>query len=139
MYYQSNQISLLVGKTIESIADDDHRILFVCTDGSAFEMYHMQDCCESVSVYDIKGDLQSIVGGTVIAADESASGDWPADVPTPKWLESFTWTTYVIQTDRSISVIRWLGQSNGYYSESVYFGMTHRPIGLKDADLEDLS
>lgn len=136
MYDRDNQIALLVGKTIESFIDDDHRILFVCTDGSAFEMYHMQDCCELVSVYDIKGDLRSLIGGTVIAAEKHVSGDWPADVPTPSYLESFTWTTYVIQTDKAISVIRWIGQSNGYYSESVYFGMTHRPIGLKDADLD---
>jgi hypothetical protein len=136
MYDRDNQIFLLVGKTIETIVDDSDRILFGCTDGSTFEMYHMQDCCESVSVYDIKGDLQSLVGGVVVATDESTSGDWPSDVPEQEWVESFTWTTYVIQTDKSISVIRWLGQSNGYYSESVYFGMTHRPIDLKGQSCE---
>ena len=132
MYDRDNQIAMLIGKTIKSVKEDGDRVLFVCTDGSAFEMYHMQDCCESVNIYDIKGELGSLVGQTVIAAEEHVSGDWPAEVPTPDWLESFTWTTYVIQTDSAISVIRWLGQSNGYYSESVYFGMTHKPIDLKE-------
>lgn len=132
MYDRDNQIAMLIGKTIKSVKEDGDRILFVCTDGSAFEMYHMQDCCESVNIYDIKGKLDSLIGGAVIAAEEHVSGDWPAEVPTPDWVESFTWTTYVIQTDNAISVIRWLGQSNGYYSESVYFGMTHKPINLKE-------
>lgn len=55
--------------------------------------------------------------------------DWPADVPSPDYCDSFTWTTHRIQTKAGVEVIvRWLGESNGYYGEDVHFGRTHKPL-----------
>lgn len=125
--YNETKIDVLVGKTIEKIDSSNENILFVCKD-EAFEMYHMQDCCESVRVHNIDGDLQSLIGKEVVKASCEVSDSWPNDVLMPKYTDSFTWTTFTIETVTSKVTVRWLGESNGYYSESVYFGRTHKPL-----------
>ena len=51
-------ISELLGKTILDINVFENRcITFKCSDGDSYNMYHVQDCCESVSIEDINGDL----------------------------------------------------------------------------------
>jgi hypothetical protein len=95
--------------------DDNRRIVFELEDGSEYELYHGQDCCESVHVEDIAGDLSDLVG-EVVVAEESSNRDNP-----PEHAESHTWTFYRIGTVKGTCVIRWLGESNGYYSESVDF------------------
>lgn len=124
-------VNLLVGKTISAINKHDDSIVFICSNGDTFEAYHMQDCCEKVSIYDVSGDLQSLVGETITFARENKiSQEWPHDVPKPEYLESFTWTTHTFKTAKNTVTVRWLGESNGYYSESVYFCRTHKPISL---------
>lgn len=131
-YDKEKNISVLVGKTIKTINEDGNHVSITCTDGSAYEMYHMQDCCESVFINDIKGHLPNLVDKVILDAEENVSGDWPEDVPVPDYNESYTWTTYTLTSKNEVVVIRWLGTSNGYYSESVYFEETHTPIELKE-------
>lgn len=118
-------IEVLIGKTlakIEAIGND--RLTFICTDGTAYAAYHMQDCCESVGIHDIAGDLQSLIGLPITSATCDVSKEWPADV-VQEGSESFTWTTHTLGTEAALVRVRWLGESNGWYGEDVHFGMTH--------------
>lgn len=110
----------LRGKTITAISKiGDNHIEITTDDGKRYAMLHYQDCCESVTIHDIVGDLQSLVGAPLVVAYEEADSEWPADVEKPEYTESFTWTRYFFETDTAKVRIRWHGESNGYYSESV--------------------
>lgn len=116
----------LVGKTFDEVVNvNDEEIQFRSKEGPSYHMYHSQDCCESVSVEDICGDLSDLAGTPIItASEEVSSNENPEGSPTPEWRnESWTWTFYRISTIKGTVVIRWYGSSNGYYSESVSVGV----------------
>lgn len=114
-------VDVLKGKTLSSIRGDvgDGEIVFLTSEGETYRMYHDQDCCESVSVEDIVGDLQDLVGSEILIAEE-VEGESPADFDENNY-ESYTWTFYKFATRKGYVDIRWLGSSNGYYSEGVSF------------------
>ena len=115
------KFSDLVGKTMESVVNNnDDEIVFKTVDGDVYKLYHDQDCCESVSVEDIAGDLKDLVGSPITMAEEETSGENPPGVDKGNQ-ESFTWTFYKLATVKGYVTIRWYGESNGYYSESVSF------------------
>ena len=110
--------STLIGKTLISaevgatILGDD-QICFKTSDGEVYVMLHKQDCCESVSIDDICGDLGSLIGDEILLAEETTSEDHPY------FQNSSTWTFYHLRTVHSTVTIRWYGTSNGCYSERV--------------------
>ena len=81
-------------------------------------MLHIQDCCESVYIEDINGDLQSLVGSPILVAEERAS---PERGQLNEYDDDFEWTFYTIATVNGHVDIRWYGSSNGYYSTAVHF------------------
>lgn len=113
----------LTGRTLTSVekTDFDDEIVFVDEDGRRYRLFHKQDCCESVTIEDIQGDLSDLVGSPILSAYESVSAERPADASLEYTPESETWTFYRITTVKGTVVIRWCGTSNGYYSESVNF------------------
>lgn len=126
-YYEFPEATMesLKGKTITAIEVNRQRdkFKFSCSDGSTYLMYHDQDCCENVSIEDIAGDLDDLIGSPILRAEEVTSSDndeWPEDGEEPDyWSESHTWTFYKFSTIKGNVTIRWYGGSNGYYSESV--------------------
>jgi uncharacterized protein YegJ (DUF2314 family) len=113
-------ISALLGKVVSAIDKTTEEIKFTCTDGSVYKMYHNQNCCENVWVEDIAGDLQDLIGNPILMAEESTSNENPEGV-TMESQDSYTWTFYKLATIKGYVTIRWYGESNGYYSESVEF------------------
>ena len=132
------EVEDLVGKVlVEVILDRQNAtIKFVDNTGGEYLMYHEQNCCEGVWIDDICGDLQDLVGTPILAAEEVSNEmfvkDWrrqekeklkEADSKDEfYWLsDSYTWTFYKFATINGYVDIRWYGESNGYYSESVDF------------------
>jgi hypothetical protein len=126
------QFSELLGKTILSINKQEDRIEFICEDELsilknvfiAYVMHHNQDCCETVCIEDINGDLDDLIGTPVLQAEERISSENPEDFTKnnpDEYQDSFTWTFYHLATIKGYVTIRWYGESNGYYSENVDF------------------
>ncbi len=118
----------LPGLTLAAIKVGDESVEMTTREGRSFQLYHDQDCCESVVVHDTQGDPQALVGSPLTEVKERAvewsdGGErpegWPADIDRPS--ESGTVTTFTLTTAQGSVVIRWVGESNGYYSESVSF------------------
>lgn len=121
MQNEANQtLNRMVGETIKSVSGNRHDDEFVVrtTSGLVFTFYHCQDCCEDVYLEEIIGDIDDLVGYTVVMAEESCSTDRVVGSSCSQD-DSFTWTFYRIATERGLVVLRFYGESNGYYSESV--------------------
>lgn len=125
----------LIGKTMASVENvNNEELVFTTTEGKKYKLYHSQDCCESVTIDDIVGDLNDLVGTPLLNAEEvsySGEEELPPDERVRLQMEraqdkyrcddSCTWTFYKFATIKGYVDIRWLGTSNGYYSESVDF------------------
>jgi hypothetical protein len=109
----------LEGRTLSKIVGEigDEEMCMYITDTNYVKMYHSQDCCESVSIEDIVGDLNDLVGTPLLMVEETSNSDDPA--PDDGFNDSYTWTYYRFRTIKGSVDIRWFGSSNGYYSEGV--------------------
>ena len=107
----------MVGKTFVQVTGSvgSGEMLFETATGERFMFAHEQDCCESVDINDIVGDLQDLVGEPLLVAEEVKG----ATEPDEEHYESYTYTFYKFATRKGYVDVRWLGESNGYYSESV--------------------
>lgn len=112
------------GKTFTKVyvTDDKSRLIFE-NDEFIFTFFHEDDCCECVQVEDVVGDLNDLVGKPldIVEEVEHVSDFTPAGVTPPEDPDSYTWTFYKFATLKGWVDVRWLGESNGYYSESVDF------------------
>lgn len=117
-YYDQVKFEDLKGKTLVDIQlSEDTQITFVTSEGISYEMYHDQDCCEHVRIESIVGDLKDLLGHPLFNAEEVSNED-NQDYK-GEYYDSYTWTFYKLATIKGYVDIRWLGESNGYYSESV--------------------
>jgi hypothetical protein len=122
MKLEPKGVSVLLGQTITKIEKvGSEAVRFYTESGLGLEMNHEQDCCEKVYLEDICGDLEDLIGSPILQAEESTSADTPGDVQVPKygWDEATLWTFYRFATIKGSVVLRWFGESNGYYSVDV--------------------
>jgi hypothetical protein len=108
----------IVGLTLESVEgleEGSSEVNLYTTCGRRFRMDHSQDCCEYVRVCEVIGDPNDLIGAEILKAEEVSEADQTQEYGTG------TWTFYKFATRKGYVDIRWLGESNGYYSESVDF------------------
>lgn len=114
----SNFAVALKGETLISVEGAEvgkDEVIFKTKSGRTFRMFHSQDCCESVSITRVSSIYTSGEGITVNEAEEKIEADIPAS-------ESATRTTFIVNGGGwNGFFIEWIGESNGYYSESVSF------------------
>lgn len=107
-----------MGETITSIRGlekGSDQVIFECSNGMKYIFYHEQDCCEQVIIEDICGVPSCLINSPITLAEEAESNQEETDWGTQ------TWTFYKLATTHGYVTIRWLGESNGYYSEHVSF------------------
>lgn len=125
------KFSELVGKTLTEIRGEagGDRLEFICNDGSMYALWHSQNCCESVTIESIVGDPADLIGSPILKAEEASNEneDPQGYKSEDRYRDSFTWTFYKLATIKGYVDIRWLGESNGYYSESVDFSRISGP------------
>jgi len=129
MYDDMKRLGELVGKTVKEITGGESgsdSMTMVTEDGFYFRLYHSRDCCESVNIEDIAGDVSDLIGSPITMAEEVTSNENPPGF-TKEYQESFTWTFYKLATAKGYVTIRWYGESNGYYSESVELDVQEPP------------
>lgn len=105
----------MLGKVFTKVEQSgDDELQFHAEDGKVHTFYHDQDCCEHVWIESVVGDLKDLEGSPLLLAEESTNND-----PGPNSDFSTTWTFYKFATLKGYVDVRWCGESNGYYSESV--------------------
>jgi hypothetical protein len=116
------QINELIGKTFAKVYteietfEDKADLLHFKNDNYHCVFYHDQDCCETVYIEDITGDLNDLIDSPIIKAEERVSeNDYGEDDG------HYTYTFYEFATIKGSVTVRWYGTSNGYYSERVHF------------------
>lgn len=111
-------VSELEGKVLcmVDVNDSDEVITFETEDGITYQMLHYQDCCEYVTIEDIVGQIDDLIGTPIVSAKEEVNS------PEMEYdYDSQTYTFYHFRTALGDVTIRWYGTSNGYYSERASF------------------
>ncbi len=116
-------VDILVGKTLSAVnvGKANDYMEFVTVDGEKYYCFHYPDCCESVVIVDLIGDLSDLIGNPLLISEERNSKGYAKQYPAD-YDEDFQWTFYEFATIKGSVTVRWLGQSNGYYSINVNFG-----------------
>lgn len=109
------KIEDMVGRTFVSFEENGERLAFTDTEGLVWEFEHLQDCCEYVSIEDITGSLEDLIGSPILLAEESTNQDEQKS----EYDDAFLWTFYKFATKKGYVDVRWYGSSNGYYGVDV--------------------
>jgi len=115
----------LIGLTFSAFRRDAESLTLTIADtGQQVLFYHDQDCCEDVYLQAVIGDLKDLLWTPIVVSEEASS-------PEPESFNytnsSHTWTFYKLRTAKGDVTLRFLGESNGYYSESISIKLWEAP------------
>ena len=107
----------LVGEVITGykINSDDEILLKLYTKDKIIIFYHDQECCEEVWLETDPEEIKRIIGSPILQAEERTEECEELE----EWWERNTYTFYTIRTLKDTLTLRFIGTSNGYYSEDV--------------------
>lgn len=114
----------LIGKTLNKIiiSSDKKEVTFF-TDERSYKMFHQKDWSEDVWLEDIDGDINDLIGSPIINAEKVTNKN-------KNGLNVQLWTFYKFQTEKGYVTLRWCGESNGYYSMSVFLREQNVPYDI---------
>ena len=102
-----------IDKLVITGEGEETKVYFYMED-LVYVLYHIPDCCESVELIDICGDTADFDNATICRAECNEQEKETED-------GSETYSFYRLDSDKGSIVLRWKGESNGCYSESVDF------------------
>ena len=108
---------LTLTKVVASSRNEE--VHFFAESGEEFVLMHFQDCCESVGLEKVIGNLEDIIGIPVLFA-ENVSESYPNnDYQNDDGIYEEHY--FKVGTAKGNVVFKWTGDSNGYYSVGVDF------------------
>ncbi len=112
-YAGTSKFEQIQGKTITAVVyKEDNESLLIHLNTHVLEMIHHKDCCETVYLADVVGEFEDLIGYPLIEVSESTVDIGNSDI-------SSTASYYNFKTVKASVQLRWVGESNGYYSETV--------------------
>ena len=108
----------VIGKTLTDVRQTEYDIHFDFEDGSKYQMYNDEagpgrgSNDVSVTLEDVNGEWSDLIGEPLTIAEEVINTGGKREG---------TWTFYKFATIKGYVDLRWYGESNGYYSETVCF------------------
>jgi len=128
-----------IGSVIEKIElvgyGDDCQVscVYFFTDKGVFQFYHDQNCCETVDMHHLFGCTDRCVGAKVADIEEFVFGSsYDVDYSDESQTSSIYKIHFVDENAKGYYnkefdlVMHWIGESNGYYSETVDFRFAER-------------
>ena len=80
-------IEIIKGMTMTAVRQvENDQIIFETIEGQTARLYHPQDCCESVYIEDVVGDLDDLIGSPILMAEQVTSDTNPEDIEKTCWI-----------------------------------------------------
>ena len=112
-YSQAINIDQIKGMTITAVVYKEvNESLLIHLNTHVLEMIHHQDCCETVYLADVVGSFEDLIGYPLLEVSETF-----VDIGSKHMFS--TASCYNFRTVKASVQLRWVGESNGYYSETV--------------------
>ena len=109
-YASTSKFEQIQGMTITAVVyKETDESLLIHLNTHVLEMIHHQECCETVYLADVVGSFEDLIGHPLLEVSESIVG-----ITTES-----TASYYNFKTVKASVQLRWVGESNGYYSETV--------------------
>jgi hypothetical protein len=100
--------------TYIDVDDENNTIMLTTASGRKIKIYHDQECCEYVRIESLEGDFRDLIGKVIIEFEHLEEYEDSND-----YGDHQTKTSLVFKVDGATVISKWVGDSNGYYSESV--------------------